>query len=50
MLHWVRVQRLDTQVIIANRRNYITKRKLDELAEQINHQARMLASLINKIR
>ena len=40
---------LDTQLIIANRRNFIAKEKLDELAEDINHESRMLASLINKI-
>ena len=40
---------LDTQLIIANRRNYLAKEKLDELAEDINHESRMLASLINKI-
>jgi len=40
---------LDTQFIIANRRNYITKEKLEELTEDINHEARMLVSLIKKI-
>ena len=40
---------LDTQLVIANRRNYITKKELEELAEDINHEARMLVSLINKI-
>jgi len=40
---------LDTQLIIANRRNYITKKKLEELTEDINHETRMLVSLINKL-
>jgi len=40
---------LDTQLIIASRRNYLTKVKLEELAEDINHESRMLASLINKL-
>ena len=40
---------LDTQVIIADRRGYVTRGKPEELAELINHEARMLASLINKI-
>ena len=40
---------LDTQLIIANRRNYITKKKLTELAEDINHESRMLVSLIKKL-
>ncbi|MHC4624532.1 MAG: four helix bundle protein [Planctomycetota bacterium] len=40
---------LDTQVVIAHRRDYIPKKELEELAEEINHENRMLASLINKI-
>jgi four helix bundle protein len=40
---------LDTQLIIANKRNYLTKEKLEELSEDINHESRMLASLIGKI-
>ena len=40
---------LDTQLIITNRRNYITKKKLEELAEDINYEIRMLVSLINKL-
>lgn len=40
---------LDTQVIIAHRRNYITKKSLEELVEDINHETRMLVSLINKL-
>jgi len=38
---------LDTQLIIANRRNYIMNEKLKELAENINHESRMLVKLIN---
>jgi len=40
---------LDTQLIISNRRKYITKEELEELTEDINHESRMLVSLINKI-
>jgi len=40
---------LDTQLIIAHRRDYITKKKLEELVEDINHESRMLVSLINKL-
>lgn len=40
---------LDTQSIIANRRNYITKQELDELAEDLNHESRMLMNLIKTL-
>lgn len=40
---------LDTQLIIANRRKYIAKKLLEGLAEDINHQTRILVSLINKL-
>jgi len=40
---------LDTQLIIANKRNYITKQKLEELSEDINHESRMLVALINTL-
>jgi four helix bundle protein len=40
---------LDTQVVIAHRRSYITKKSLEELAEDINYETRMLVSLINKL-
>jgi four helix bundle protein len=40
---------LDTQLIISNRRKYITKRELEEFSEAINHESRMLVSLINKL-
>ena len=40
---------LDTQLIISHRRKYITKTKLEELAEDINHESRMLVNLIGKL-
>ncbi|MDD5327042.1 MAG: four helix bundle protein [Phycisphaerae bacterium] len=40
---------LDTQSIIANRRKYITKKELDDLAEDLNHESRMLVNLINAL-
>jgi four helix bundle protein len=40
---------LDTQSIIANRRNYITKQELNNLAEDLNHESRMLVKLINTL-
>ena len=41
---------LDTQLVIANKRNYITSQAAEELSEAINHEARMLSALINKLR
>jgi four helix bundle protein len=41
---------LDTQLVIASRRNYITSQVTEELSEAINHEARMLVTLINKLR
>lgn len=40
---------LDTQLVITSRRDYITNEKLEELSEDINHETRMLVSLINKL-
>jgi four helix bundle protein len=40
---------LDTQSIIANRRRYITEQEMDDLAEDLNHESRMLVNLINKL-
>jgi four helix bundle protein len=40
---------LDTQSIIANRREYITKQELDDLSEDLNHESRMLMNLINTL-
>ena len=34
---------------IANRKNYMTNEKPEELTEDINHETRMLVSLINKL-
>jgi len=40
---------LETQVIIANRRNYVNENELRQLTEELNHESRMLVSLINKL-
>ncbi len=40
---------LDTQLIIASRRKYVTGTKLKELSEELNHETRMLVSLISKL-
>lgn len=40
---------LETQLIIAGRRKYVTGTKLKELAEELNHETRMLVSLIGKL-
>jgi four helix bundle protein len=40
---------LDTQSIISNRRKYITKKELDDLAEDLNHESKMLVNLINTL-
>ena len=40
---------LDTQSIISNRRRYVADKDLNELAENLNHEARMLTNLINRI-
>ena len=40
---------LDTQLIISNRRNYLTNKILNQISEEINHESRMLSSLINKL-
>ena len=40
---------LDTQMIIANRRKYIDDNELGRLAEELNHETRMLVSLIGKL-
>jgi four helix bundle protein len=40
---------LDTQSIIAHKRKYITGKEMTELAEDINHEMRMLINLINKL-
>jgi four helix bundle protein len=40
---------LDTQLIIAGRRKYIAKEQLGEFSEIIDHESRMLMSLIRKL-
>jgi four helix bundle protein len=40
---------LDTQSIIASRRQYITKKELDDLSEELNHESRMLMNLIKSL-
>jgi len=40
---------LDTQLIIAHRRNYVTKERLEELSEAINHESRMLSTLMGRL-
>ena len=40
---------LDTQLIIAGRRKYLAEAKLTEVAEELNHETRMLVSLIGKL-
>lgn len=40
---------LDTQSIISHRRKYMTNKELEELAEDINHEMRMLINLIGKL-
>ena len=40
---------LDTQSIIAYRRKYMSKHDLDDLAEDLNHESRMLMRLINSL-
>jgi four helix bundle protein len=40
---------LDTQSIIAHRRKYIAKHDLDDLAEDLNHESRMLMNLIHSL-
>ena len=40
---------LDTPLVIANRRHYITDDKLQEIAELLNHEGRMLSTLIGRL-
>jgi len=40
---------LETQVIIAGKRGYITKLKYNEVLDRIDHEKRMLLNLIKKI-
>ena len=41
---------LETQLIISNRRNYITRGVLSKLQEEIDHESRMLMNLIKSLR
>ena len=40
---------VETQLIISSRRKYITNKKLETLSEELNHEARMITSLIKKL-
>ncbi len=40
---------LDTQSVMASRRRYITNEELNDLAEDLDHEARMLTNLINRV-
>jgi len=40
---------LETQLIISHKRNYVTKKDLEFLAEEINHESRMIMSLIKRL-
>ena len=40
---------LDTQMIIAHRRKYVNDNEFEQLSEELNHETRMLVSLIGKI-
>ena len=40
---------LETQLIIANRRNYVAVKKMGAISENLNHEIRMLVSLISKL-
>ena len=40
---------LETQAIIANRRDYVSDSELGQLAEELNHETRILVSLIGKL-
>lgn len=40
---------LETQLIISNRRSYITQKELEELQEDIDHESRMLMNLIKSL-
>ena len=40
---------LETQLTIASRLDYLSKRDLAELEEYLNHESRMLVKLVNKL-
>ncbi len=41
---------LETQLIVSNRRDYITQNDLEDLQEDIDHESRMLMNLIKSLR
>lgn len=41
---------LETQIVISNRRNYLTEVELKELEECLDHESRMLMNLIKALR
>ncbi|NQT32437.1 MAG: four helix bundle protein [Candidatus Omnitrophica bacterium] len=41
---------LETQLIIANRRDYVDQEELEDLQEDIDHASRMLMNLIKSLR
>ena len=41
---------LDTQLVIAQKRNYVGQDKFNELTEDINYEMRMLVSMINAVK
>ena len=40
---------LETELIISERRRYITRKELEELKEDIDHESRMLMNLIKSL-
>ena len=41
---------LDTQLIIAKRRKYVTDEEYDKISDMIDHEIKMLVSLIKKLK
>ena len=41
---------LETQLIIAQRRSYLTQKELEDLQEDLDHESRMLMNLIKVLR
>ncbi len=41
---------LETQLIISDRKSYITQKEFDLLEEEIDHESRMLMSLMKRLR
>ncbi len=41
---------LETQLIISQRRDYVTKEQLEGLQEAIDHESRMLANLVKSLK